>query len=84
MGSKSVSTNEREEALFKPEVFRGLEKGHFIGFTSDCNEPIFKGLILPPKAEAREIPNVREMNEADLLENFKNIRDKTKRAFTKM
>ena len=83
MGSKSVSTNQREEAIFKAEAFRELEKGKFIGFTSDCNEPIFRGKVMPVKVEPREISNVADLSEADLLENFTNIINSTKRTFQK-
>lgn len=83
MGSNSVSTNEREEAVFKAEEFRKMKKGQFIGFTADCNHEVFRGKILPPEATPRSIEDVVNVSEADLLSNFKSIIDRTKSDFIK-
>ena len=81
MGSNSVSTNEREEAIFKAQEFRSMSKGQFIGFTADCDAEIFRGTVFPIKVEPKEIDDIRNLSEADLLENFKKIIEATKQAF---
>jgi hypothetical protein len=83
MGSNSVSISEREEAIFKAQDFRSMSAGQFIGFTADCNEEVFRGKVIAPKVEPREIPNNLEVNEAELLENFKRIIESTKNVFRK-
>ncbi|OIP49417.1 MAG: hypothetical protein AUK33_10455 [Flavobacteriaceae bacterium CG2_30_34_30] len=81
MGSNSVSTNEREEAIFKAQEFRSMSKGQFIGFTADCDAEIFRGTVFPIKVEPKEIDDIKNLSEADLLENFKKIIAATKQAF---
>ena len=81
MGSNSVSTNEREEAIFKAQEFRSMSKGQFIGFTADCDAEIFRGTVFPIKVEPKEIDDIRNLSEADLLDNFKKIIEATKQAF---
>ncbi|MBV6485646.1 MAG: hypothetical protein KFKLKKLM_02217 [Flavobacteriales bacterium] len=81
MGSNSVSISEREESIFKAQDFRSMSAGQFIGFTADCNEEVFRGKVLPPKVEPREIMDIKIVSESDLLENFKRIIESTKRAF---
>lgn len=81
MGSKSVSISEREESIFKAQDFRSMSAGQFIGFTADCNEELFRGKVIVPKAEPREIVDIKNVSELDLLENFKRIIESTKKSF---
>lgn len=81
MGSNSVSISEREESIFKAQDFRSMSAGQFIGFTADCNEEIFRGKVIVPKVEPKDIMDIKKVSESDLLENFKRIIENTKKSF---